>query len=262
MKNKRLAIFLGILIFFAVIVVLSSTVFSLKSVELNFVEEAPALENSKAEIIDSGEFRYNESIFFVNKKAYISKIEKANPYIHVVNIETKFPNKLIIHAAQRQECYVLKLSTNKYAVTDEDMKVLNILDVYQNSNTNPIEIKNSGLAEQSVSAGDFFEVDDDYLTQIFKSFREWELSYSVLKQKIASIELNYEKPDKLLVNMHSGVQILIENSKVQISDKLNLAFSFYDTKKDKNGNDVDYTQGGIILITETDQKIYGLYKPV
>lgn len=244
------------------IVVLSSTVFSLKSVDVNFLAGTSIINNSKDEIIDSAQFKFNESIFFVGKKNYANKIEQANPYVRVVNIETKFPNKLVIHVAERQECYVVKLATNKYAVTDEYMKVLRILDVYQNNESNAIEIKNSGLSNQSVSAGDFFKLDDDYLTQVFKSFREWNLDYSALKQKITSIELNYEKPDKLLVNMRSGVQILIENSKFQLSDKLNLAFSFYDTKKDKNGNDVDYTQNGIILITESDNKIYGLYKPL
>ncbi len=244
------------------IVILSSTVFSLKSVEVKFLADTSKLTGRETEILQSVDFKYKESIFFSNKKAYIQNLEKQNPYLRVVNIETKFPNKLVVNCVEREECYVIKLSSNKYAVTDEYLKVLNILNVYQNSITNPIEIKNSGLATQEVEIGDFFKINDDYLTQIFKSFREWNLDYSALKEKITSIELDYEKQNTLLVNMRSGVQIEIENSKVQLSDKLNLAFSFYDTKKDKNNNDVDYTQSGIIFITETADKIYGLYRPM
>lgn len=260
MKNKRLIIFLSIFVFLAVIVVLSSTVFTLHSVSVKLVTDPDAEVTNAEQIIESGKFRYGESIFFTSKKTYTKNIEKANPYLMVVNIETIAPSKLVVHVANRQECFVIKLSNNKYAVTDEKLKVLNILDVYQNNSNNAIEVKNSGLAEQDVEAGDFFE-SDGFLTEIFTSFREWNLNYTELKEKISSIQLDYEKEGTLLVNMRSGVKIVVENSKVQLSDKLNLAFSFYDTKTDRNGNPVDYTTTGTILITETETEIYGLYKP-
>ena len=240
MKNKRLAIFLIIFVFFAVVVVLSSTIFSLKSVEVKFFSSTDNLTGTETEIVKSGKFKYGENLFFSNKTSYVKKIEKANPYIRVLNIESIFPNKFVINAVERNECYVIKLLNNKYAVTDERMKVLNILDVYQNNTANAIEIKNSSLANQQVAVGDFFET-DNYFLNLFNAFREWKLSYVDVKAQITSIEVDYEKTDRLLINMRSGVQIVVNNSKNQISDKLNLAFSFYDTKQYKNGNDVDYT---------------------
>ena len=243
------------------VVVLSSTIFSLKSVEVKFLSSTENLTDKETQIVQSVKFRYGENLFFANKSKYVTKLEKANPYLRVVNIESIFPNKYVINAVERNECYVIKLSNNKYAVTDEHMKVLKILDVYQNNTANAIEIKNSQLATQQVEAGDFFET-NDYFLNLFNSFREWKLSYADLKAKITSIEVDYEKTDRLLINMRSGVQIVINSSSNQISDKLNLAFSFYDTKKDKNGNDVDYTKSGIILITETETSIYGVYQPV
>ena len=259
---------MSIFIFLAVIVILSSTVFTLKKVEVRFLSETNVLTNKETEIVNNVEFKYNESIFFSNKKAYTKQLEKNNPYLQVVNIESKFPNTLVINAVERQESFVLKMSPNNYLVLDKNLKVLRTLNVYQSSSTNPIEIKNSGITNQEVEVGDFITTQDDYITQIFNCFLEWTddtltttQRVNLLKQKITSIELDYEKPNRLLVNMRSGVQIEIDNSKVQLSDKLNLAFSFYDTKKDKNGNDVDYTQNGIILITETNDKIYGLYNP-
>ena len=266
MRNKRLAIFLIIFVFFAVVVVLTSTIFSLKSVEVKFLSSTNNLTGTETQIVESGKFRYGENLFFANKTGYVKKLEKENPYLRVINIESIFPNKFVINAVERNECYVIKLSNsgptnNKYAVTDEYMKVLSILDVYQNNTSNAIEIKNSSLSSQQVSPGDFFET-DDYFLNLFNSFREWKLSYADLKAKITSIEVDYEREDRLLINMRSGVQIVINKSSNQISDKLNLAFSFYDTKKDKNNNDVDYTKSGIILITETETSIYGVYQPV
>ena len=253
----------------AVIVILSSTVFSLKSVELKFLDGTDISAEEQTQIIKNVDFRYNESVFLSNKKVYISQIEKNCPYLQVVNIETQFPNKLVINAVQRQECYVIKLSATKYVFLDKYLKVLKIATSYQNNNTNAIEIKNSGITNQEIAVGDFLKTQDDYLTQIFNGFLEWtsdtlstNARVEVLKERITNIELDYEKPNRLLVNMRSGVQIEIDNSKAQLSDKLNLAFSFYDTKTDKNGQPVDYTHSGIILITETEDKIYGLYKPM
>lgn len=261
MKNKRLAIFLIIFVFLAVFVVLSSTIFSLRKVEVRFMSSTNVLTNTEEAMIESGQFRYGENMFLLSKRTYTSNLEKNNPYLKVVNLETIFPNKLIINAVERNECYVIKLSNNKYAVVDEEMKVLKILDVYQNTNSNAIQVFNSGLAEQSVEAGDFFTLEDDYFKVLFDSFREWKISYADVKAKITSIELNYQKEDQLLIVMRSGVKILVQKSKHQLSDKLNLAFSFYDQTTDKNGNPVDNTKSGTILIAETEDKIYGLYNP-
>ena len=252
--------------FFAVIVVLTSTVFSLDNVTIKFLSTTSNLTNQEEQIVQSGDFRFGENVFFSNKTQYVNNIEKANPYIRVMNIETVFPNKFVVNAVERNECFVIKFSSgpnkNKYVVTDERMKVLNILDNYQNNTSNGIEIVGSDLGAQNVSLGDFFETDTNYFTALFDAFREWKISYLDVKARVKSIELNYERPNRLLVNMRSGVQIIVENSSFQISDKLNLAFSFYDTKTDRNGNEVDYTKSGIILITETQNKIYGLYKPM
>ena len=266
MKNKRLAIFLIIFAFFAVIVVLTSTIFSLKSVEVKFMSTTNALTGTENQILDSANFKFGESVFFSSKTTYKNNIEKANPYARVVNIEAIFPNKLIVNVVERNECYVLKLTTgknkNKYAITDERLKVLNIVDNYQNTTANGILLKDDGLACQDVDVGDFFQTSNDYFKVLFDSLREWKISYLDVKAKVLSIETNYEKADKLLINMRSGVQIIIENSSRQMSDKVNLAFSIFETTTDKDGNEVDYTKSGIILIAETDTKIYGLYRPV
>lgn len=258
MKNKKLIIFLSIFVFLAVIVVLSSTVFTLHSVSVKLVTDPEAALANEQQIIDSAQFRYGESIFFSSKKTYSQNIEKANPYLRVVNIETIAPDKLVIHVAQRQECYKIKVG-DKYAITDENLKVLRIAEVYENTN-NAIEVKNSGLSDQEVEPGDFFE-SDGYLTEVFTTFREWNLNYDEIKESISYIQLDYNKQDTLLVKMESGVNIVVENSKVQLSFKMNSAFSIYGAETDKNGNPVDFSTSGTILITETENGVYASYKP-
>lgn len=260
MKNKRLAIFLIILTILTVFVILSSAIFSLKFVEIKFLSSTNVLTYTEHEIIESGNFKYGENVFFSSKSNYIKNLEKANPYIKVINIETKFPNKLVINAVERDECYVIKLSNNKYAVTDEQMKVLKLLDVYKNTSNNGIEIKNTNLTSQTVEEGDFFVLENDYFKVLFNSFREWKISYNEVKEKIENIQLNFNKAGQLLINMRSGVKVVIDNSSVQMSDKINMAFSIYDTTT-KNGEPVDYTKNGTIYIYETSTQIKGSYIP-
>lgn len=262
MKNKRLAIFLTIFVFFAIVIVLSSAVFSLGNVSIKYLSTTNVLTGQEQSVLESANFKYGESVFFSNKKEYIKNLEKSNPYIRVINIQTVFPNKLIVNAVERNETYVIKLDSNKYVKTDEFLKVLSISNVFQNTTANGIVIENSGLNSQSVQAGDFFEIQDDYLTQLFNCFREWDNSYVNLKSKIESIELNYNNDtDRLLINMRSGVQIIIRKSKTNLSDKLNLAFSFYDLDE-HNGQPVDYTKSGIIEVFENETQIYASYRQV
>lgn len=273
MKNKKLAIFLVIFVFLVVVVVLSSTVFSLQNVTLQFMSSTNILTGAEADIVKSGKFRYGENVFFSTKSYYQKNMEKSNPYLKVINIETIFPNGFCIHAIERNECYCIKLSNNKYAVVDEELKVLKILDVFQNTSQNAMQIENTELSTQNLSEGDFFATKNNFFEQLFNCFREWDNSYANIRAKVKSVQQNYEKDGQLLVNMRSGVQIVIENSESQLSDKLNLAFSFYDTTTlmndgqpvlDESGNPVkvDYTKNGIIYILETDTQIYGLYKDV
>ena len=249
--------------FFAVVVVLTSTVFSLANVQLNFLSTTINLTDTEA-IIQSGEFRYGENVLISNKKDYVKKLETANPYLRVLNIETIFPNKFVINAVERTETYVFKLDNNKYAKTDEHLKILTVSNVYQNNAENGIEIKNSSLTNQvSLTEGQFFEADDSFMTELFKCFREWDDSYVALKSKIQSVELNYNSDsERMLINMRSGVQIIVRKIKSNLSDKLNLVFSFYDLSTDKDGQPVDYTKSGIIEVFENDSDIYASYRQV
>ena len=67
-----------ILAVIVLIVILSFTVFSLKSVEVDFRTNKVYITATDEEIIESGEFDYGGSVFFKNKDKYIDKIERAN----------------------------------------------------------------------------------------------------------------------------------------------------------------------------------------
>ena len=77
------------------------TVFNIKSVSFNALNQND-YDTSTISVKKSG------VVFFVNKQEMISDIEKQHPYINVINIETVFPNKLVVHYATREETFAFK----------------------------------------------------------------------------------------------------------------------------------------------------------
>lgn len=138
MKTKRRIILISVLLILVALIVLSSAIFSLKSVELVFYnnDDIKIADNTKlvsfseddfSSVIKSAEFKMGSSVFFIKKSVHIERLEKQNPYIKIINIQTVFPNKLIIKAVERQDFYSLKL-TSGYAILDGELKILKLMD--------------------------------------------------------------------------------------------------------------------------------------
>jgi hypothetical protein len=108
------------------LIILIFTLFSLRSVDLNFKTETSILsgEEIQQEIIDDV-FEHRGSVLFINKKRIIDQLEKNFPYLKVVNIETIFPSKFVVHCVEREELYAV-ISNGKTYILDEDMKILKI----------------------------------------------------------------------------------------------------------------------------------------
>lgn len=237
-----------------VLVVLSSAVFALSSVEVNFVYSSPSLESIKDEIIEGGEFAYGTNVLFLKKSPYINRLEKNFPYLKVLNLETKFPNKLVINCEERQEFFAVKLSDNSYAIIDEDYKILDKTSSFVSTLDNAIML--DGITFSNVGQkGDFLWIDktqENLMLNLMLGLREWDLSYANLKSKIKKITIDYENQNDVLIEMFAGVQINLKDASSRCSDMLNLAFSMYDyTEKDYK------TQGVIeIRIVNNTPKAY------
>ena len=65
-------------------------------------------------------------------------MESQNPYLKVINIETVFPNKLILHCAEREELFCIKGRDDLYYICDEELKILDVRESFENGKENPI----------------------------------------------------------------------------------------------------------------------------
>ena len=173
-KNKKLILTLGIVFSVLIVcIILNFAVLSLRTVEIDFKNQATvfASEESKSLIREDKSIKLGTSIFGVNKKEITASLEANNEYLKVVNIETVFPNKIIIHCAEREETYAVKANDTKYFICDAEFKVLYIYysqPLFPSDQSNVIlvtglEIKN----EYRVNPGDFLEFNSEI--EILKS---------------------------------------------------------------------------------------------
>lgn len=173
-KNKKLILTLGIVFSVLIVcIILNFAVLSLRTVEIDFKNQETvfASEESKSLIREDKSIKLGTSIFGVNKKEITASLEANNEYLKVVNIETVFPNKIIIHCAEREETYAVKANDTKYFICDAEFKVLYIYysqPLFPSDQSNVIlvtglEIKN----EYRVNPGDFLEFNSEI--EILKS---------------------------------------------------------------------------------------------
>lgn len=195
-KYKKLIIALSVILGVIIVcVILNFTLFSLKKVDINFKNQAMIFtEQSKETIANNSAIKKGISIFTVNKKNITQQLEKDYPYLKVINIETVFPNKIIIHCAEREETYAVKASDTKYFICDAEFKVLNITTTYYNEQYNPIlflGLENIITNSNRVNAGEFLEFssEEEILKNIGTSLLKTNKTVSMQRGLIKEIEL-------------------------------------------------------------------------
>ena len=154
--KKKWIIASGIVVFIVgLLVLLAFTLFSLRSIKVDYRTSTLNLTATEQEIIDSADFKMNTSVLFHGKKGYINKIESAFPYIKVVNIETVFPSRFVIHVAEREEIYAFE-GESGYLICDDEFKILKIESSFQND-----AILLNGVSFKGVEKeGEFLEVEN------------------------------------------------------------------------------------------------------
>lgn len=235
MKSKKLVIFLVILIFLSVLIVLNSTLFTLQSISINWLTTKYELESIKDyTMIDS--VKTGDSIFLLKKDEIKSDLEKKYPYLRVVSIETKFPNKIVIHSAERESMFAIKLSDNEYAIVDELGKVLSLTtsSIFAGSelSAKPIKVFFNSM---SINPNEFAQgenVKNDtivmLLSQISKSLRESQYIPTTSKRNLVSIDIvNVGDGVEIYFQTRNGMRIVLKDGLNYTTDKFILGLERY-----------------------------------
>lgn len=172
LKHKKLLIGSGIVLgLVLLVVILCFTLFSLRTVEVEFKNNPQIFtEQSKISIKENQSIKYGTPVFALNKNKIITELEKDKPYLQVINIETVFPNKIIIHCAEREETFAVKAGDKKYFICDRDFKVLTIRTNYSSTQDNAIlflGLENIIENTNRVNEGEFLEFSSE--TEMLKN---------------------------------------------------------------------------------------------
>lgn len=239
------------------IVILAFTLFSLKSVTIDYRTSKSHITATDDEIIESADIDMGGSVLFRNKQHYIDNIERANPYVKVVNIETVFPSSFVIHIAERQEVYALE-HNNQFYIIDEDYKVLRITDEYTSDQTNAMLL--SGLEKNGTSyaVGEFLQVTNS--VSIYSALYENNRPLNEQREMIESITLTSEFDENLgqeqsviELKFFSGQTFKIINSTYGLRYKTALMLDVFSQIYDFIGQNVTI-DGEQVLLTEENLK--------
>lgn len=250
------------------------TLFGLSSVSINFKSTTKNLTVTEEEIVEAGEFRLGASVLFEGKKKSIDKInEKAKKnenfaYIRVINIETIFPNKFVVHIAEREELFAIKINS-QYLVCDRDLRVLKVLDSFESETENPILVEGLTITSSEVQIGDFLSVEEECLKKFYSVMLQNNRSLAQQIGKFKQISLSKyqdEITSKEYISMKlvtfEGKEYQINNPDFAFASKVQKMFAvestIYSHDLDGFGNLID-KNGQIIYVEETEGGEYVLF---
>ena len=252
-KNAKIAVIVSVLAVIVLIVVLSSTIFSVRNVNLiwynthtgilaNLTNET-ALKTSGAE---------SKSVFILDKEKITENLEKEYPYLRVINLEVVWPNNLNLHVIQRQEVYALPISNGRFAITDEYFKVLDIVNTFNSINTNAILINTDAFINTDAQIADTLDIFGDavYLN-VYNAFLQLSRTLADMRAIVASCELT---ETTLTIHTHFDSIIELDKPFANTSAKMRLAIKTFDLLTTE-----DYKDSTIQVFVNDDNELEARY---
>ncbi len=206
------------------VVILSFTLFTVQTISIDFRTSITKQYNGER-IVKSANIKKGQNIFFLKKNKFASNVEKAFPYLEVINIETLFPSKLVIHLRERQSLYALK-DGDEYLLIDSQQKVLEKTSNLSNEEPRAIVVNEQASAEEGELLNNLF------LTELYEGFllngktREDELAIIKQIDYFESENEIYHNMEKgLMLTLQSGRKVFLHNAAYGLAYKISKLFS-------------------------------------
>ena len=268
MKSKKLLVFLIMFVFITVLVVLNSTLFTLQHISISWLTSTINLKTMNEKEVTSLIDERGESIFLLNKEEISAKLEKKHPYLRVVGIETKFPNKIVIYSAEREDLYAVKIADGDYAIIDDYGKVLSRTQTLStNSNgavieARPIEVlfNNIQLNSADFLVGEQVKIKriEEVLTKLSYTLKE--ANYTTLAKKGIFDSITVANTGEggevgMYLTTRNGMVINLLDAEDKMTDKFMLGLSVYNEYHQDS-----YSKGTIIVqYSHAEEKIIAYF---
>lgn len=266
--SKKLIITLSSLgAILAIFLVLCWTLFGFSSASVQFHSTTQNLTLTEEEIVEAAKFNYGTSILFSGKKKYIKNLEEKSlenkkfAYLKVLNIETVFPNKMVIHITEREQLFAIS-HQQQFLICDRDLRVLEILDYFENTDKNAIVVNNLSILDEEVRVGQFLNVKEHAIKKFYSSMAKNNRNLSQIYSKFATLNIstyvdtiaNAEYYSFELLS-HQNRKFVINNPDFAFANKIQKLFSaesaLYSQKTDENGN-ILTSNNEILYVVKTE----------
>ncbi len=258
----------------AVVLILFWTLFALSSVSVEFHSTTQNLTVSEEEIVDAGQFNYGACVFFEGKNKSIEKINAKvaeNPnfaYLKVENIETRFPNKFVIHVTEREELFAVE-HAGQTLICDRDFRVLRTASEYESTQSNPILLDGLTILDDNIAVGDFLSLKQESMKKFYSAMLQNNRSLAEILGKFEKVELSKYQDEMTKVEYASmklstfaGRKFVINNIDFYLAEKFQKLFavesSLYNQNVDQNGN-ILKANGEINYVVKTEDGEYISY---
>ena len=267
-KKRSFLLFAIFIILFSVLFV-SSSFFKLQEVEIaffnkNYTQSISLQDNSffksysQLEPLKSlAKQDIGKSLFLIDKTKYYYKFENQNPYAKLLEVKSKYPNKLVFCVAERKPCYYISSNQHNF-ILDEEFKILSIEKQLKDENL--IQLQCLNKVEQVIDFFDFFKVsslafmpgqfvsENNLLLQAIKNLKQIYLNTIVNFNNISSVFFEEDenaanliiytkepygatfKVKNILSNFDSKLEVLLldfEKSIIQ-NEQIKICFGIYE----------------------------------
>ena len=236
MNKRLLGIFIAVAVAVVVIVV-CCVMFLTGSVEVRTTDNLTLDDETVSAIVSQSGIKKGDSVFSIDESASVSAIEKANPMLKVVDIERKFPNKVVIYVAERTPLMAIALEDNEdglFAVVDNELKILNV--VASDAVAGLTAVNNFTVSGGEEIVGSFIDDRSDWLkgivmgaekvsfvstrfTSFVKSVTFGQINVSVLTNTGVTFQLkNVASIDEMFVNAYTYYSTLADETQRRSGD--------------------------------------------
>lgn len=218
MKSRlRNIILISIACVLLVVIILCSTVFTVKNIKVNFLDNNHIMSEAEVltQIEDSGSIVKGHNVFIFSKGKATKALEKNVPYIRVINLETICPDTIRVNCVERKDCYAIKVGNASYLVVDKYYKVL------KSVNATALPLIN---LTSDAEVGSFIESDNiqyfNALTNAFDTIATYENAINV---SFASVELvnTNDRLDFVFKTKEGGITFNVQNVNELFNEKIN-----------------------------------------
>lgn len=236
--SKRAIITISILTgALAILLILFGAVFCVRNQRVDFVGDRSTLTVTDSEIINTAKVKKGGSIFAIDKDEATDNIERAYPYLKVIQIKTTSPITIEFRVRARIAMFYAQYNTN-YLLLDEDLKVLEI--VTEAPQLTKLNINTLGITESTV-AGEFLGNSNQryVMYNLFTSmYNVGRLNDEPMDREDISLfmtEISFDTGytltksyDRLIIKTSLGVTLDIAEPTINLEHKVNILMSTID----------------------------------